>query len=78
MYCNYNYSCSSGCNNGCSCCANEYYQYYRSRFVDVPMCIYYGDGYTAEDSLISIQNSLSDISRSVSCNRCRCRNCRCG
>jgi hypothetical protein len=31
------------------------------------MKVYYGPGYTAEDSLISIQESLEQLSRTLTC-----------
>ena len=40
---------------------------YCSRYLDVPMKVYYGPGYTAEDSLISIQESLEQLSRTLTC-----------
>lgn len=40
---------------------------YCSRYWDLPMNIYYGPGYTAEDSLIAIQEDLAQISRTLTC-----------
>ena len=38
-----------------------------SRYWDVPMTVYYGPGYTAEDSLQAIQESLQQISQTLTC-----------
>ena len=40
---------------------------YCSRYWDLPMNIYYGPGYTAEDSLITMQEDLARISRTLTC-----------
>ncbi len=40
---------------------------YCSRYLDVPMNTYYGPGYTAQDSLVEIQESLAQISRTLTC-----------
>ena len=49
--------------------------YYR-HFADVPMRIFYGPGFTAEDSLESIDNSLETIAETFSHQQAACRrNC---
>ena len=53
-------SCSS-CNGSRSASCREYTCCYCSRYVDVPMCIYYGEGYTSQNSLQAISQSLSQI-----------------
>ena len=72
-------NCGCGCSSssGCSRCSNctacsggssgEYSYCYCSRYVDVPMCIYYGEGYSQSDSLQSIEQSLSDIAQGTCC-----------
>lgn len=61
----------SACNN-CACngvsssrCTREIRQYYISRYIDVPMNIYYGEGYTQQDSLRAIEESLSRIANTL-------------
>lgn len=49
------------------CCPNPQTVCYCSRYWDVPMNIYYGPGYTAQDSLIEIQESLAQISQTLTC-----------
>ena len=68
-------SCSScnGCSqsgNSCGCrqcgqssSATEYLVNYRYRFLDMPMQVYYGPGYTEQDVLESIDSSLQTMSR---------------
>ena len=40
---------------------------YCSRYWEVPMTVYYGPGYTPEDSLQAIQESLQQISQTLTC-----------
>ena len=66
-----------GCNSGCGLSARsggssgssgsgrEYTCCYCSRYVDVPMCIYYGEGYTSQNSLQAISQSLSQIANTL-------------
>ena len=49
--------------------------YYR-HFANVPMRVFYGPGFTAEDSLESIDNSLETIAKGFSHQHSACRrNC---
>lgn len=76
-----------GCNNGCgcnTCCppvrpVPQTYVCYCSRYVDVPMNIYYGSGYTeidcCEDTLEVLQeisNTLKQGNRNGRCGGCGC------
>ena len=38
-----------------------------NRYGEVPMTVYYGPGYTAQDSLQAIQESLQQISQTLTC-----------
>ncbi|MBR2472740.1 MAG: hypothetical protein IKM67_04220 [Clostridia bacterium] len=72
-------TCAGACSNRCSCCGNnnssrctrEITQYQISRYLDIPMNIYYGEGYTQEDSLRSIESSLSQIAQTLCCICCK-------
>ena len=64
--------CNRRCCNHCGCnqrrCgqsapAAEYFVNYRYRFVDTPMQVYYGPGYTERDVLESIDDSLQTIAQ---------------
>lgn len=52
--------CRSCCHQGCNSSGVYAVTYYR-HFANVPMRIFYGPGFTAEDSLESIDNSLETI-----------------
>ena len=58
--------------NSSGICSVAYYRH----FADVPMRIFYGPGFTAEDSLESIDNSLETIAETFSHQQAACRrNC---
>lgn len=70
--CGSNSRCCNRCCNQCGCgqrccgqsaSAAEYFVNYRYRFVDVPMQVYYGPGYTERNVLESIDDSLQAISQ---------------
>lgn len=52
--------CRSCCHQGCNSSGVYAVTYYR-HFANVPMRIFYGPGFTAEDSLESIDTSLETI-----------------
>lgn len=67
-----------GCNCGCGCSQNNSGNIqtvcYCSRYVDVPMSIYYGPGYTQLDCCMTQNGILQEISDTLS-SCCRSNSC---
>ena len=69
MFCNRfvhrNHCCCNRCRNRSDVSAQVYTLYSMQHFVDVPMHIYYGSGYSHQQVLESIDQSLSTLAESA-------------
>lgn len=63
------------CKNRCCRSSGEICLCDCSRYIDVPMSVYYGPGYTEEDALIGIEAALEEISETLRSMRCGCSRC---
>lgn len=59
-------SCGCGCRNDSDSSSGVYSVAYYRHFANVPMRVFFGPGFTAEDSLESIDNSLETIAEQFS------------
>ncbi len=69
----------SNCQNCCCNSVTPYYVYcYCSRYVDVPMKVYVGSGYTELDCCVDTRDALREISDNLNKFTACFRYCNCG